>query len=73
MRTAGELEATLDGDTWVVRLVELEESSGYLDYALSRLLDVQGREVHLLAARLVEALLVEAQRGGHRAGETSAV
>lgn len=58
----GELEAWLNGDTWRVRLGELEESSSYLDYALSQLLDVEPREVHALATRLIEALLVEAQR-----------
>ena len=58
----GELEAWLNGDTWRVRLGELEESSTYLDYALAQLLDVETREVHALAPRLIEALLVEAQR-----------
>jgi hypothetical protein len=58
----GELEATLDGDIWRVRLGELEEESPYLDYALSRLLDVETREVHALATRLIEALLLETQR-----------
>jgi len=58
----GELEASLDGETWRVRLGELEESSTYLDYALSRLLDVETQEVHVLATRLIEALLTEAQR-----------
>jgi hypothetical protein len=55
----GELEATLDGDTWRVRLGELEEASPYLDYALSRLLDVETREVHQLATQLIQAFLVE--------------
>lgn len=58
----GELEAWLTGDTWRVRLGELEESSTYLDYALSQLLDVETREVHALATRLIEGLLAEAQR-----------
>lgn len=67
MRTAigyngGELEAALDDEVWLVRLGELEESSTYLDYALSRLLDVETREVHQLAARLIEAMLLEAER-----------
>jgi hypothetical protein len=57
----GELEATLDGDTWVVRLGMLEESSQYLDYALSRLLDTETRHVHHLATRLIEALLLDTQ------------
>jgi hypothetical protein len=57
----GELEATLDGDTWVVRLGMLEESSQYLDYALSRLLDTETRHVHHLAMQLTERLLLEAQ------------
>jgi hypothetical protein len=57
----GELEATLDGDTWVVRLGVLEESSQYLDYALSRLLDTETRHVHHLANQVIEALLLEAQ------------
>lgn len=52
----GELEATLDGETWTVRLGELKESSRYLDYALARLLDTDSRNVHNLAARLVEGL-----------------
>ena len=56
----GELEAVLlDNDTWLVRLGELEASSSYLDYALARLLDVEAHEVHKLAARLVEQLLIE--------------
>lgn len=58
----GELEATFDGKTWRVSLGELEESSLYLDYALSRLLDVETREVHQLAARLIEQILTDAQR-----------
>jgi hypothetical protein len=58
----GELEATLDGEIWLVRLGELEESSMYLDYALSCLLDTETREVHQLAARLVEAMLSSAVR-----------
>lgn len=57
----GELEATLDGDTWRVRLGELEESSRYLDYALSLLLDAETRDVHQLAARLIERILTEAR------------
>jgi len=57
---AGELEATLDGDTWVVRLGVLEESSLYLDYALARLLDTDTRLVHHLATRVTESLLLEA-------------
>lgn len=58
----GELEAALDGEMWRVRLGELEESSRYLDYALSRLLDATTRDVHQLAARLIERILTEAQR-----------
>lgn len=42
----GEVEVSLEGETWRVRLGELEESSPYLDYALSRLLDAQTRDVH---------------------------
>jgi hypothetical protein len=53
----GELEAMLDGEIWYVRLGELEESSPYLDYALSQLLDVEAASVHQLAARLVERFL----------------
>jgi hypothetical protein len=56
----GELEATLDGDTWVVRLGALEQSSPYLDYALARLLDTDARLVHHLATRLIESLPLEA-------------
>ena len=57
----GELEATFDGDTWVVRLGALEQSSPYLDYALARLLDTDTRLVHHLAVQLIESLPVEAQ------------
>jgi hypothetical protein len=56
----GELEAVLLGnETWRVSLGELEESSPYLDYALARLLDVETHEVHKLATRIIEQLLVE--------------
>jgi hypothetical protein len=55
----GELEATLEDETWVVRLGLLEESSRYLDYALSRLLDTETQHVHQLATQLVEAMLLE--------------
>ena len=58
----GELEAALEGQAWRVRLGELEESSLYLDYALSSLLDVETRDVHQLASRLIERYLTEAQR-----------
>jgi len=56
----GELEATLDGDTWVVRLGVLEESSLYLDYALARLLDTDTRLVHHLATQVIESHLLDA-------------
>ena len=56
----GELEAVLlDNDTWLVKIGELEETSSYLDYALARLLDAETHEVHHLAARIVEQLLIE--------------
>lgn len=54
----GEIEATCDGETWLVRLGELEEASPYLDYALARLLDVEERQVHQLAAALIRQALV---------------
>jgi hypothetical protein len=57
----GELEAEFDGEIWVVRLGLLEETSPYIDYALSRLLDTETQNVHHLAAQLIEAVLLEAQ------------
>jgi hypothetical protein len=67
----GEIEAEFGGDVWVVRLGLLEESSRYLDYALSRLLDTETRDVHQLAARLVEALLLEVPASETAAAEPS--
>ena len=59
----GELEATLRGEMWVVRLGELEEASPYLDYALARLLDIDKRQVHRLATQLIEQLPISAKSG----------
>lgn len=59
----GELEATLHGETWFVRLGELEEASPYLDYALTRLLDIDTRQVHQLATRLIGQLLISPKNG----------
>ncbi len=61
MRTAipfqgGELEAQLTGEVWTVRLGELEASSKWLDFALSRVLDDDAQKAHELAAKLVEQL-----------------
>jgi len=57
----GELEVRFDGDIWVVQLGLLEESSRYLDYALARLLNTDNRQVHQLAAQLIETFLLHAQ------------
>lgn len=64
MRTAipfngGELEAELNGEIWTVRLGELEESSKWLDFALSGLLDGDTQLAHEVAAKLVEQLLAD--------------
>ena len=53
----GEIQAELTGEVWTVRLGELEASSKWLDFALSELLD-DDTQVHTLAAKLVEQLLV---------------
>jgi hypothetical protein len=53
----GELEASLEGERWVVRLGELEESGLYLDYALAQLLDVSAEDVHRLATQLLEVVI----------------
>jgi hypothetical protein len=58
----GELEAVLEGERWTVRRGGAERSSAYLDFALAELLgDEDSQRVHLLAAQLIERMLVEAQ------------
>lgn len=54
-----ELEAQLVGETWTVRLGEVEASSKWLDFALSKLLDDDTQQAHEIAAKLEEQLLAE--------------
>jgi hypothetical protein len=57
----GQIEASLEGDIWTLRLGVRKSSSSYLDFALVQLLETNTAEVHRLAARILEQLLIEAQ------------
>jgi uncharacterized protein with FMN-binding domain len=57
----GQIEASLEGDIWTLRLGVRKSSSSYLDFALVQLLETNTAEVHRLAAKILEQLLIDAQ------------